>query len=85
MHARAATWIAVGLLIAATVGGCVGGRPRTAAPVEPNIITSSPFRPATLADARHCPVTRPSRVGPKGVSPDQFFGWGAPMATANCG
>jgi hypothetical protein len=31
----------------------------------------------TLADARRCPATRPSAVGPAGASPDDFFGWGA--------
>ncbi len=77
MDARAATRIAVGLLIASTLAGCVGGRSVPPNPVGPSTATTHSSGPVTLADAKHCPVTRPGRVGPKGVSADQFFGWGA--------
>jgi hypothetical protein len=77
MPATTAIRIAVSLLIGATLAGCVGGRSDTPTAAAPGTATTRPSGSVTLADAKHCPVTRPSPVGPKGVSPDQFFGWGA--------
>jgi hypothetical protein len=77
MCAKTAAGVAVSLLIACTLAGCVGGRSGTPAPAGPSTSMTGSARPVTRADAKRCPVTRPSRVGPKGVSPDQFFGWGA--------
>jgi hypothetical protein len=77
MSAATATRIAVSLLIAGTVAGCVSGRSGTPTRAVPSTATTQPPRQVTLADAKRCPVTRPSPVGPKGVSPAQFFGWGA--------
>jgi hypothetical protein len=45
--------------------------------VAPSTAAASQPRPVTLADAKHCPVTLPGSGGPPGVSPDDFFGWGA--------
>ncbi|HVQ93536.1 MAG TPA: hypothetical protein VMU51_21035 [Mycobacteriales bacterium] len=42
--------------------------------------TGSPSAPGPAAappSTGSCPVTRPSPTGPRGVSPDAFFGWGA--------
>jgi hypothetical protein len=69
--------MAVGLLIAGALAGCVGGRSGTPTRAVPSTATIHSPRPVTLADAKRCPATRPSRVGPKGVSPAEFFGWGA--------
>lgn len=77
MSAKTAARIAVSVLIASTLAGCVGGRSGTPTPAVPSSATTRPSRPVTLADAKRCPVTLPSRIGPKGVSPDDFFGWGA--------
>lgn len=77
MSATTATRLAVGLLVASTLAGCVGGRSGTPTPAAPSTTAPRPSRSAPLADAKRCPVTQPSRVGPEGVSPDQFFGWGS--------
>lgn len=77
MSAKTAVRIAVSLLIAGTLAGCGGGRSGTPTRAAPSTATTRPSGPVTLADAERCPVTRPSHVGPKGVSPDQFFGWGS--------
>jgi hypothetical protein len=77
MSSATATRMAVALLIAGTLAGCVGGRSGTSTPAVPGTATIHPSRAVTLADAKRCPVTRPSPVGPKGVSPDEFFGWDA--------
>ena len=69
--------MAVGLLIAGALAGCVGGRSGTPTRAVPSTTTVHSSGPITLADARHCPTTRPNAVGPKGVSPAEFFGWGA--------
>jgi hypothetical protein len=70
--------MAVGLLAAVALTGCGGGRSASApSSASPGTATSGPGRPVTLADAGRCPATRPSTVGPAGVSPDDFFGWGA--------
>lgn len=68
--------ISAGLIL---LVGCTGAQTR----VEPRnqtqpVITGS-SRPGRvmMADANRCPVTRPRTVGPPGVSPDEFFGWGA--------
>jgi hypothetical protein len=82
--------MAVGLLAAVALTGCGGDRSTTATTAAATVstaaapssaaagtATSSPGRPVTLADAGRCPATRPITVGPPGVSPDDFFGWGA--------
>jgi hypothetical protein len=79
--------LVVALLVAACSSG--GARPHpslesstspvgVAGPAE----TSSPgARHVTMADAKRCPVTPPRAVGPPGVSPDSFFGWGSSYGT----
>jgi hypothetical protein len=76
--------MAVGVLAALVLAGCGGGRSTTttttavvSSTAAAGTVTSGPVRPVTLADAGRCPATRPSAVGPAGVSPDDFFGWGA--------
>jgi hypothetical protein len=54
-----------------TLAGCVGGRPGPPNPAGPSTATTHSSGPVTLADAKHCPVTRPGRVGPKEVSADR--------------
>jgi hypothetical protein len=68
--------IAVGLLIVASLAGCDGGRSSTTDAASATSTTTAPRR-VTLADAKRCPVTKPSRVGPRGVSPRVFWGWDA--------
>jgi hypothetical protein len=63
------------VLTALTLAGCVGGRSGLATVAVPSPATSQPPGPVTLADKERCPATRPSRVGPHGVSPTAFFGW----------
>ena len=77
MSATTAARLAVGLLVASTLAGCVGGRSGTPGPAALSTTAPRPSRSVPLTDAKRCPVTRPSRVGPEGVSPDQFFGWGS--------
>ena len=85
MSPRITLLIAWGLLGGAAVTGCTGG---PAAPhhgaghhAATHHVASGPTlplpRPVTRADARQCPNTVPSRAGPPGVSPSQFFGWGS--------
>jgi hypothetical protein len=78
---RVAVGLAGLLLAAGGLGGCGAGeraRPAgVAATVAPSTAAASQPRPVTLADAKHCPVTLPGSGGPPGVSPDDFFGWGA--------
>jgi hypothetical protein len=90
MPKGAASRIAVGLagLLLAAVGlaACDGGEPARPAGAPTTTAASTATastaaagrpRPVTLADAKHCPVTLPRSGGPPGVSPDDFFGWGA--------
>jgi hypothetical protein len=73
--------VVVGLLAAVVLAGCGGDRPATsrtaAAPTTaatPSTV-AAPVRPVTLADAKRCPVTRPSRFRPPpGVARDALFG-----------
>ncbi len=69
--------IAVGLVLAIALAGCDGERSATTANPAPNTTQTPPPQRVTLADAKRCPVTPPSAVGPRGVSPDVFFGWGS--------
>jgi hypothetical protein len=80
MPHKTASRIAVGL-----AGRSASRRPRPAVassrPARPTSVpataAASPPRPVTLADAKRGPVTLPRSVGPPGVSPDDFFGWGS--------
>jgi hypothetical protein len=77
--------IAIGLagLLLATASLAARDADRPARPTSLPAATAasttatSPPRPVTLADARRCPTTIPCHVGPPGVSPDDFFGWGS--------
>jgi hypothetical protein len=83
--ARTAAGLAGLLLAAAGLAGCGAGDPArpagvaTTAPAStaPSTGAASQSRRVTLADAKQCPVTLPRSAGPRGVSPDAFFGWGA--------
>jgi hypothetical protein len=84
--ARTAAGLAGLLLAAAGLAGCGAGEPArpagtasTAAASTAAASTAAASQPrrVTLADAEHCPVTLPGSVGPRGTSPDDFFGWGA--------
>jgi hypothetical protein len=80
----------VGVLLAVGgLTGCGGDQPArsadpatTAAASTTAASTTGASTPATSApragteDAERCPVTLPSRAGPPGVSPRDFFGWG---------
>jgi hypothetical protein len=72
---RMAVGLAALLLAAGGLAGCSGDQPARQAGVPTT--AASPPRPVTLADAKRCPVTLPRSVGPPGVSPDDFFGWGS--------
>jgi hypothetical protein len=71
----------VGVLLAASgLTGCGGDRPaRPAGAPATTAATSTAAGPSRLgtADAKRCPVTLPGSVGPTGVSPHDFFGWGS--------
>jgi hypothetical protein len=50
--------------------------PTSAAPARtPSEAPSRGVYPRGIAEG--CPVTLPRAVGPPGVSPDEFFGWGS--------
>lgn len=80
MSPRISFLIACGLLGTAVVTGCTGG-PAAPRQVTRHHVASSatppPPQPVTRSDARQCHETVPSRVGPPGVLPSQFFGWGS--------
>ena len=73
---RIAVGLAALLLAASGLASCDGDKPAKPA-VVPATTAARPPRPVTLDDAKRCPVTRPRRVGPPEVSPDDFFGWGS--------
>ena len=73
---RIAVGLAALLLAASGLASCDGDKPAKPA-VVPATTAARPPRPVTLDDAKRCPVTLPCRVGPPGVSPDDFFGWGS--------
>lgn len=74
MARRIAARIAVGVLVAGVLAGCVGGRSATSTTAGPSTATTAP--PGQVSpDAKGCPVTAPSRVGPPGVAASSFFGW----------
>jgi hypothetical protein len=80
MSPRISFLIACGLLGTAVVTGCTGGPGPPRHVIQHHVAsraTLPPPQPVTRADARQCPETVPSRVGPPGVSPSQFFGWGS--------
>jgi hypothetical protein len=69
--------IAAGLLVAGVLAGCAGGRSTTSTTAGPPTVSTAAPRQGQPAAARGCPVTVPGRVGPAGVSPSSFFGWGS--------
>jgi hypothetical protein len=84
--ARTAAGLAGLLLAAASLAACGASEPARPAGVATTAPASTAPastgaagqpRRVTLADAKDCPVTLPRSVGPRGVSPDAFFGWGA--------
>jgi hypothetical protein len=85
MPPRTASRIAVGLagllLAAGALSGCGGDQPARPAggpaTTAASTAAASRPRPVKMADAKRCPVTAPRSVGPPGVSPDDFFGWGS--------
>jgi hypothetical protein len=86
MRSRAAATLALGLVVAGALAGCVGGgatpaAPGTTAAASPTTAavttTTGPARPVTLADAKDCRTTIPEAGGPPGVTAAQFFGYGA--------
>jgi hypothetical protein len=78
---RVAAGLAGLLLAASGLAGCGADKPAKPAGVATTAAasTAAASRPrrVTLADAKHCPVTLPDSGGPPGISPDDFFGWGA--------
>jgi hypothetical protein len=78
---RIVVGLAALLMAASGLVSCRGDQPTPPGGVPATTATSttaaSPPRPVTLADAKRCPVTLPHRVGPPGVSPNDFFGWGS--------
>jgi hypothetical protein len=87
MSRTATTRMAVGLVgVLLAVGGLTGcGRDQPANSAGPAAATATTTVPSTTAastprpraeGAKRCPVTLPSHVGPPGVSPRDFFGWG---------
>ncbi len=74
----------VGVLLAAGgLTGCDGNRPPSSDGPATATATTAPASAKTAgtprsgtADTKRCPVTLPGHVGPPGVSPRDFFGWG---------
>ena len=77
MARRMTAWVAAGLLAAGALAGCAGGRSTTTTTAAPSTASTGPPRQVSGTGASGCPVTSPSSVGPPGVSPSLFFGWGA--------
>ena len=78
--------VSAALAIVVTVAACTSSAPSRAtgsaafprtATMAPSATAGSPPFPVTMADAKHCPVTLPRRVGPSGSARQQFFGWGS--------
>jgi hypothetical protein len=59
--------------------------PARPTPAGPSTATTHSSGPVTLADAKHCPVTRPGRVGPKGCQQTSSLAGEPPTATASSG
>jgi hypothetical protein len=82
MAVKGASRMALGL-VGLLATGCLAGCDQR--PAEPARVTTTaasrtavnPSTPVTLADAERCPVTLPRGTGPRGVSADDFFGWGS--------
>ncbi len=62
-------------LIGLSLAGC-GGAPVTATNAA-GVSASPALSPGALASGQACPATQPESVGPAGVDPGSFFGWGS--------